>query len=229
MKITFLTLFPELFPSVLGVSVIGKAVEKGIVELNTVNIRDFGIGNYQKVDDAPAGGGNGMLMRPDVVFDSLQAAINLHPDISPTIILPSPKGKTYNQRDANELSVKKHLIIVCGRYEGIDDRFAEYCKERYDFMEFSIGNYILCGGEVAGMVICESVIRLIPEVLGNEESLTEESFSNSSANNIEHPQYTKPNSWNGIEIPEVLLSGNHKKIDQWKKEKSYALTKKSNT
>lgn len=213
MKIDILTLFPEMFLNFLGTSIVGRAVNKNIVQINCINIRDFSKDKHKRVDDYPFGGGPGMVMRPEPVYD----AINSVKDEDSKVIYLSPKGKTYNQEIAIKLSKEKHIILLCGHYEGIDNRIID----NYIDEEISIGDYILTGGEIPAMVVVDSVIRLLPGVLNNQESYIDDSYFNGL---LEYPIYTRPKIFNGIEVPEILLSGNHEKIEQWRKYESLKIT-----
>ena len=208
-----LTLFPQAYPGLLGMSVVGKALSNRIWELNVMNLRDFSYRNG-KVDDIPFGGGSGMVIKPDIV----DAAISSIPDNDLPKYCLSPRGMTFNQNIAFEISKQKGAIFVCGRYEGIDERVIKH----HNLKEISIGDYIISGGDLAAMVILDSVIRLMPKVIGNEESLYEESFNN---NLLEYPLYTKPRNWNNLQVPNVLVSGDHKKIKDWKIKQSEDITK----
>jgi len=213
MIIDILTLFPEMFQNVLNTSIIGKAIEKQLVNINCTNIRDFSEDKHNRVDDYPFGGGLGMVMKPEPIYHS----INSIKKENSRIIYLSPKGKLYNQEIAKELSKEQHIILLCGHYEGIDNRIVE----NYITDEISIGDYVLTGGEIAAMVILDSVTRLIPGVLSSEESYTEESHFNGL---LEYPQYTRPREFNGYKVPDVLLSGNHKMINNWRHFKSIETT-----
>ncbi len=209
-----LTLFPQAYPGLLGMSVVGKALRNRIWELNVMNLRDFSYRNG-KVDDIPFGGGSGMVIKPDIV----DAAISSIPDNDLPKYCLSPRGMTFNQNIAFEISKQKGAIFVCGRYEGIDERVIKH----HNLKEISIGDYIISGGDLAAMVILDSVIRLMPKVIGNEESLYEESFNN---NLLEYPLFTKPRNWNNLQVPNVLVSGDHKKIKDWKINQSESITRK---
>jgi len=212
MKFNILTLFPEMFEPVKQ-SIIGKAVEKNIVEINLINIRDFSKDKHKKVDDTPYGGGAGMVMRPDVVYDAYKS-IN---DAKTKVIYLSPQGKTLNQKMVEELSNEESLTLICGHYEGIDQRVLDKIVDE----EISIGDYVLTGGEMAAMVLVDAVSRYIPEVLSTE-SIKEESFSEGL---LEYPQYTRPEEFEGEKVPEVLISGHHENIEKWRKEESIRITK----
>ena len=215
-NVNILTLFPEIFPGSLDVSLLGKALRKKVWQINTINIRDFAINKQKSVDDTPYGGGAGMVMRPDIISLALESISNL--DL-PKICL-SAKGSKLTQSMAVKLSKESGLILLCGRYEGIDQRVIDY----NNFEEISIGDYVLPGGESAAIVLLESVLRLLPNVLGGENTLDEESFNNEML--LEYPHYTKPKEWKGIHVPEILVSGDHKKIQTWRNEKRLEITKK---
>lgn len=213
MKIDILTLFPEMFQGFLDISIIGRAVNCNIAKINCINIRDFSKDKHKRVDDYPFGGGPGMVMGPEPIFNAIEAIKSENS----RIIYLSPKGRTYNQKIANSLSLEEHLIMLCGHYEGIDNRIIE----NYIDDEISVGDYVLTGGEIAAMAVIDSVVRLLPGVLNNQESYMDESHYNGL---LEYPHYTRPRIFNGIEVPEVLLSGNHKKIDEWRKYQSLKIT-----
>ena len=214
MKFDVLTLFPEMFKS-LDESIIGKAKEKQLIEINLINIRDFSKDKHKKVDDTPYGGGAGMVIMPDVVYDAY-SSINQKENAK--VIYLSPQGKVLNQNKVKELSKENHLILLCGHYEGIDQRVLDEIVDE----EISIGDYVLTGGELPAMVLIDSVSRYIEGVL-NEESIKEESFSNKL---LEYPQYTRPEEFRGIKVPEVLISGHHENIKKWRNEKSLEITRK---
>ena len=214
MKFDILTLFPEMFSS-LEQSIIGRAVENGQISINLINIRDFSTDKHKKVDDTPYGGGAGMVMMPDVIYSAYKSLESS----DAKVIYMSPKGKTLNQEKVEELSKENHLIILCGHYEGIDQRVLDKIVDE----EISIGDYVLTGGEIPAMVLIDSVSRYVKGVL-KEDSIKEESFSNGL---LEYPQYTRPEIFQGERVPEVLLSGNHQEIDKWRKEKSLEITKKN--
>ena len=215
MKINVLTLFPEMFSAVTG-SILGKAAQKGLLEFNFINIRDFSNDKHSKADDYPFGGGPGMVMLADPIF----GALNSIDAKGKKILYMSPRGQVLNQELITELSQEGELTILCGHYEGVDQRVLDY----WEMEEVSIGDYVLTGGELAAMVLIDSVARLIPGVLAGEESAMEESIYSGL---LEYPQYTKPRSYEGMDVPEVLVSGNHKLIHLWKFEKSLELTKKN--
>ena len=212
MKVNILTLFPEMFPGFLGYSLAGKALEKGLWDLKITNIRDFSDDAYKTVDDVPFGGGAGMIMKVDVLDRALSAVYHGGP-----LYYMSPRGKTLTQERVVEMASFPEITIVCGRFEGIDERiFALYPME-----EVSIGDFVLSGGEPAALTMLDAVLRYLPSVLGNKESLSEESFSNGL---LEYPQYTRPQEYRGQTVPDVLLSGHHKNISLWRKAQSEALT-----
>lgn len=213
MKIDVLTLFPEMFTP-LNDSILGKAQEKNLLEINVINIRDFSADKHKKCDDYPFGGGAGMVMMAQPIcaaFDSIQKSDDT------LCIYMSPKGKKLNQNLVKELSARNHLVLLCGHYEGVDQRALDLCVD----MEVSIGDYVLTGGEIPAMALIDAVSRYVPEVLGSAESAQDESFSE---NLLEYPQYTRPQNFRGKEVPEVLVSGNHGKIDQWRREQKIIVT-----
>lgn len=206
MIIDVLTLFPDFFDDMLNWSIIGRAVENHIIEINSINIRDFSKNKHKKVDDYPFGGGPGMVMNPEPIYDAILSVKNM----DSKVIYLSPQGKKLNQKILNDLSKESHLILLCGHYEGIDNRIIE----NYVDEEISIGDFVLTGGEIPAMVLIDGITRLLPGVLSTDESFLDESHYNGI---LEHPQYTRPRVFNDLDVPEVLLSGNHKKIDDWKK------------
>lgn len=214
MKFDILTLFPEMFAP-LEQSIIGRAVENNRIEINLTNIRDFSKDKHKKVDDTPYGGGKGMVIRPDVVYDAYEAV----KDENAKVIYMSPKGKVLNQEKVKALSKENHLIILCGHYEGIDQRVLDEIVDE----EISIGDYVLTGGEIPAMVLVDSVSRYVEGVL-SEGSTSEESFSDGL---LEYPQYTRPEEFRGKKVPEVLISGHHENIKKWREEKSLEITKKN--
>lgn len=213
MKFDILTLFPDMFEN-LKQSIIGRAIEKNIININLINIRDFSKDKHKKVDDTPYGGGAGMVMKPDVVYSAYDSI----KDKNAKVIYMSPQGNTLNQKKVEELSKEEHLVILCGHYEGIDQRVLDKIVDE----EISIGDYVLTGGELPAMVLIDSVSRYVEGVL-KEDSIKEESFSNGL---LEYPQYTRPEVFEGEKVPEILLSGHHENIDKWRKEKSLEITKK---
>ncbi len=214
MKFDILTLFPEMF-NVFESSIIKRAKEKGIINIKVHNIRDFSTNKHLKVDDYPYGGGAGMVMQAEPIYDAIDYVKNLY-GYQPYTIYLSPRGRVFKQEIAKELSCKEHILFLCGHYEGIDERVMEIVDE-----EMSIGDFVLTGGEIPTMVIIDSVSRLIEGVLGKNESYEDESFSDSL---LEYPQYTRPEDFRGMKVPEVLLSGHHGKINQWRREMSLKTT-----
>ena len=212
MKITILTLFPEMFTSYLSSSIIKRAIAKGIVSFELINIRDFTLDKHHRVDNPPVGGGAGLIMMCQPIYDALQSCKTE----SSKIYLTSPRGKTFNQQKALEMSKEEHLIFICGHYEGIDERINKYVDEN-----ISLGDFILTGGEVAVMTMADSITRLIQGVI-SDESIVEESFSSDT---LEYPQYTKPREFRGMAVPEILLSGDHAKIDRWRLEEAVRVTR----
>ena len=213
MKFDVLTLFPEMFKP-LEESIIGRAKENKQIEINLINIRDFSKDKHKHVDDTPYGGGAGMVMKPDVVYDAYKS---LKSDDAKVVYL-TPQGKTLNQQKVEELSKEEHLILLCGHYEGIDQRAIDVIQPE----EISVGDYVLTGGELPAMVLIDAVSRYVEGVL-NKESIQEESFANGL---LEYPQYTRPEVFEGIKVPDVLLSGNHQNIEKWRKEQSLIITKR---
>lgn len=211
---SIITLFPEAFPGTLGLSLIGKALNDGVWSLETVDLRAFGQGPHRQVDDTPAGGGAGMVLKADVVAAALDSALDRR--AIPKLLL-SPRGKPLTQERARKWAAGPGLVLLCGRFEGVDERVIEARA----LEEISVGDAVLAGGEAAAMVLLESVVRLLPGVLGNEASLAEESFEGGL---LEHPQYTRPREWEGRTIPDVLLSGDHAKIAAWRRARREALT-----
>jgi len=214
MKIDILTLFPGMF-SCLNESILGRAQEKNLLEINVVNIRDFSKDKHKKCDDAPFGGGAGMVMMAQPICDAFDS-LDITEDSCRIYV--SPKGKRLDQNLVKELAQKKHLVLLCGHYEGVDQRALDLNID----MEVSIGDYVLTGGEIPAMVIIDSVSRFVPEVLGSAQSAEDESFSD---NLLEYPQYTRPQNFRGLEVPQILLSGNHGKIDEWRYNQKVEITK----
>ena len=242
MLISIITLFPEMFAPILNTSILGRAQKKSKIEFELINLRDYGEGPHQIVDDRPYGGGVGMVLKADILAKAVRKGLgarvqgidknkNTKPQTlnpKPCIILTSASGVPFKQQKAQELSKLDHLILVCGHYEGVDQRFID----KYVDLEISIGDYILTGGELAAMVIIDSITRLIPGVLEKPEAVLNESFSNYTLNPnphtlLEHPHYTRPEEFEGLKVPEVLLSGNHGEVDKWRAEKSLEKTKKA--
>lgn len=218
MKFEILTLFPQMFEPIINESIIGRAIKNNIIEVNITNIRDFSTDKHRRVDDYPYGGGNGMVMQPQPIYDAYINVINSYEN-KPKLIYMTPSGKLFNQEIATELSNEDNLIILCGHYEGIDQRVIDEIVDE----EISIGDYVLTGGEIPAMVLIDAVSRLVPRVLGNDESSEEESFSNGL---LEYPQYTRPVEWNERTVPEVLVSGHHANIKKWQHEEAIKRTKK---
>lgn len=220
MLITIVTIFPEMFPGALAYSLAGKNLGK-LWDLRTVDIREFAHDKHKKVDDTPYGGGNGMLMKPDVVHDAMKYALSFYAN-QPEILFMSPKGTPFSNQIANTLSKNPNgIIILCGRYEGIDQRVIDYWKANHDLKEISIGDYILFGGEIPAMVVIDSCLRFVPGMMGNSESVNDESFA---IDLLEYPQYTKPAIWEKYNVPSVLLSGNHEEIASWRIAQSKQIT-----
>jgi tRNA (guanine37-N1)-methyltransferase len=217
MKIDVLTLFPEMFAGVFGHSILKKAAEKQAVQYNVINFREFSDNKHQTVDDYPYGGGAGMVLKPQPIFDAVEALTNKNEEKKSRVILLCPQGERLNQKKAEELAEEKHLIFICGHYEGYDERIREHIVTD----EISIGDYVLTGGELGAMVIIDSVVRLLPEVLGNEESHQKDSFSTGL---LEHPHYTRPADFRGMKVPDVIISGNHKNIEEWRAKESLRRT-----
>ena len=218
MKFKILTLFPEMFPGPLAHSISGKALSKKLFEIEVINIRDFSNNKSNSVDEKPFGGGAGMIIKPDVMQNALDYATKDNIK-NKKIIFLSPGGQTVNTDVVNKLVTFNELVIICGRYEGIDERFLKYNA----IEEYSIGDFILSGGEIPSIILIDTCVRLIPEVLGNKNSLKSESFQNHL---LEYPQYTKPSNWMGLKVPEVLLNGNHSEISNWRLSESIKKTKK---
>lgn len=213
MKISILTLFPEMF-QVFDYSIIGKAQEKNIVEIECINIRDYTKNKHKKVDDYPYGGGAGMVMAPQPIIDSIRACKKNN---NGKVIFLGPRGKTFNQEISRELAAEEELIFLCGHYEGIDERVYKHID-----MEISLGDFVLTGGEMAAIPIIDSILRFVPNVLGKAESYAEESFSDGL---LEYPQYTRPEEYEGDSVPQVLLSGHHENIRKWRRKQSILITK----
>ncbi|MGA7116169.1 MAG: tRNA (guanosine(37)-N1)-methyltransferase TrmD [Hyphomicrobium sp.] len=214
-RVSVLTLFPDMFPGPLGVSLVGQALAAGLWSLTTLQIRDFGLGKHRQVDDTPAGGGAGMVLRADVLGPALDAARSGNPD-APLIYL-SPRGRPLNQDLAKDLAAGPGAVLLAGRFEGIDERVIA----GRELLEVSIGDYVLSGGELAAMVLIDTCVRLLPGVLGAADSLASESFESGL---LEYPHYTRPREWEGKSIPDVLLSGDHKAIEAWRRAESLRVT-----
>jgi tRNA (guanine37-N1)-methyltransferase len=220
------TIFPELFPQILAKSITGEALNKNLWKLDIINIRDYGFDARKTVDDAPFGGGAGMVFRPDVLYNALDKNISKNVKKN-KIIYPSPRGKVFNQKMAQELSQESEINIVCGRYEGIDQRIIDI----FEIEEISIGDYVVSGGEIASYVLIDAILRNVKGVLGKEQSLEQESFGNIKNNDyeflLEYPHYTRPASFLGQEVPEILLSGHHANIEKWRLQKAEEITQKN--
>lgn len=213
LRIDIVTLFPEIFFGPLNSSIVGRAREKKLVEINAINLRDFTHDRHQTVDDVPYGGGPGMLMKADVLSEAVLSLKK--PDTM--VILTGPRGKKFDQKMARELAGKTHLVIICGHYEGVDERVRQLLVDR----EVSIGDYILTSGNLAAMVMTDAVVRLLPGALGDDASGEDESFESGL---LEYPQYTRPPEFNGLKVPDVLLSGDHKKIAKWRRAEAMRIT-----
>lgn len=214
MKIQVITLFPDMFTGVLGNSMLWKASDKGIVEYSTIDLREFGIGPRRMVDDTPYGGGDGMLLKPEPLVAAIERAKQNDPEAQ--VFLPTPRGEVYKQSTAKTLAADgRGMIIICPRYEGYDERVTKWVDQ-----QFCIGSYVLTGGELPAMILIDSVVRLLPGVLGGELSAEIESFQQDDKN-IEFPQYTRPSEFQGMAVPEVLLNGHHAEIDDWRNSHSY--------
>ncbi|MFB4167520.1 tRNA (guanosine(37)-N1)-methyltransferase TrmD [Virgibacillus sp. JSM 102003] len=216
MHIDVLTLFPEMLSGVLNSSILKKAYEKEKFSYSLINFRDYTENRHYKVDDYPYGGGAGMVLTPQPVFDAVDAVVRDRPT-KPRVVLMCPQGEPYNQKKAEELAKEEHLVFICGHYEGYDERI----REQLVTDEISIGDYVLTGGELGAMVVIDSVVRLLPDVLGNKESAPEDSFSTGL---LEHPQYTRPANFRGMKVPDILLSGDHAKIKAWRRKESLKRT-----
>ncbi len=218
MKVDILTLFPEMLEAVLKTSIIGRAEEKGLISVNCVQIRDFAFNKHRQVDDYPYGGGQGMVMQAEPIFKAYESVTD-GLSYKPKTIYLSPQGKTFRQSTAKKLSKEKHLVFLCGHYEGVDQRVLDEIVD----MEISIGDFVLTGGEIAAMAVVDATARMIPGVLSSESSFSDESHF---AGLLEYPQYTRPAIWHDVAVPEVLQNGNHKLIEEWKRKKSIENTYK---
>ncbi len=216
------TLFPELFPGPLAASITGAALNKNIWSLKAINIRDYALDERKTVDDTPYGGGAGMVLKPDIIANAIESNITLK---TTKLIYLSPRGKKFTQETAVELAKQQEIALLCGRYEGVDQR----AIDQLQMEEISIGDYVLSGGEMAAYVVIDAILRNVTGVLGKEESLHEESFNQAAnfANLLEYPHYTRPATWRGITVPEVLTSGNHKEINNWRKQQAILTTQKN--
>ncbi|MBO1003828.1 tRNA (guanosine(37)-N1)-methyltransferase TrmD [Pseudogracilibacillus auburnensis] len=216
MHIDILTLFPEMLDGAFNSSILKRALDKEEFHYNLINFRDFSANKHKKVDDYPYGGGAGMVLTPQPIFDAVQFAKEQRHS-KPRVILMCPQGETYTQKKAEELAKEDHLIMICGHYEGYDERIRKYLVTD----EISIGDYVLTSGEIGALVVVDSVVRLLPNVLGNVESAKQDSFSTGL---LEHPHYTRPADYNGMKVPAVLLQGHHAEIDKWRKKESLRRT-----
>jgi tRNA (guanine37-N1)-methyltransferase len=216
MRVDVITLFPELFVSFLDTSFVGRAIERDILQVRFRSPREFGLGKHQSVDDTPYGGGSGMVMRVDVMVAAMESM-----DMEPRArrVLLTPQGKRFDQTIAARLANEQALMLICGRYEGFDERIRNYVDE-----ELSLGDFVMTGGEVAAMAVIEATVRLLPGVLGNEESTHEESHAPATGGMLEYPQYTRPVEFRGERVPEILQSGHHAQIDKWRKDQSLERT-----
>lgn len=214
-----LTLFPDMFRAVLGDSIINRAAERGLIELHFTDIRDYTKNKHRKVDDYPYSGGGGMLMTPQPIYDAYMS-ITEGLDYKPYTIYMSPRGRVFNQQTACDLSKMKHIVLLCGHYEGVDQRVLDMLVDS----EISIGDYVLTGGEIPAMAVIDAVSRMLPGVLANEKSYSDESHFSGL---LEYPQYTRPEEFMGVKIPEVLISGHHANIDRWKREEALKITLKN--
>lgn len=217
MRFHILTLFPEMVEQGLHTSIIGRAVEKGILSIETVNIRDYTIEKHKKVDDYPYGGGAGMVMQAQPIYDAFQSVVEKI-GYRPRTVYLTPQGATFHQTMAKEYATEEELILLCGHYEGIDERVLEEIVTDY----VSIGDYVLTGGELGAMILVDAISRMVPGVLSNQESGSTESFE---GNLLEYPQYSRPEEWRGKKVPSILLSGDHKKVEEWRREQSILRTR----
>lgn len=243
MRIDIITIFPDYF-SPLQLSLIGKAIADGLLDVRIHDLRDWTHDRHRTVDDTPYGGGAGMVMKPEPWGEALDAVLASHPEPPlasddparcvartagpprrPVLIVPTPAGHLFNQSLAGELAAAPALVFACGRYEGIDRRVVEWADDHFDVRELSLGDYVLNGGEVAALAMIEAIVRLIPGVIGNPESLVQESHSDAAHGMLEYPVYTKPAVWRGLRVPDVLLSGHHGRVAQWRSQLSFDITR----
>ena len=223
MKLDYVTIFPDYF-SPLTLSLVGKAVESGILQISVHDLRDWAHDVHRSVDDTPVGGGAGMVMKPEPWGEALDELLRGGSDRT-CLVIPTPGGDLFTQNQACELAGYERLIFACGRYEGIDARVAQYARGLVEVRELSLGDYVLNGGEVAALAMTEAIVRLLPGVIGNPESLQEESHSGTLEHLLEYPVYTKPASWRGMDVPEILLTGHHANIARWRREQAEELTR----
>ncbi|MEY8371306.1 tRNA (guanosine(37)-N1)-methyltransferase TrmD [Aerococcaceae bacterium 50-4] len=216
MQIDVLSLFPEMFEGPMNSSIIGKAQEKGVANIDITDFRKFAVNKHGHVDDYPYGGGAGMLLRVDPINDALEEIAENHPDSKKRVILMDPAGERFTQKHAESFAEDDHLIFICGHYEGYDERIRSYVTD-----EISVGDYVLTGGELGAMIVIDATVRLLEDAVGNEESITGDSFSTGL---LEYPQYTRPAEYKGMKVPDVLMSGNHAKIADWKAKESLRRT-----
>ncbi|MGC8834421.1 MAG: tRNA (guanosine(37)-N1)-methyltransferase TrmD [Armatimonadota bacterium] len=216
MRVDIITIFPEMVRSAASFSILGRAQEKGLLDFHAVDLRNYTTDRHRTTDDAPFGGGAGMVMKPEPIFAAVEHAVAQGPG-RPRVVLTSPRGRKYNQLLAEELAREPHIVIICGRYEGVDERVCQQLVTD----EISIGDYVLTGGELAALVILDSVVRLLPGALGDEESAVHESFSSGL---LEHPHYTRPAEFRGMKVPEVLLTGDHQVVRRWQRKEALRVT-----
>lgn len=222
MRIDVVSIFPEYLDA-LNLSLLGKAQEIGLIEIQVHDLRDHTFDRHRTVDDTPYGGGAGMVMKPEPWALALENILQTSPIEKPVLIVPTPSGEVFGQQAAHELAEMEHLVFACGRYEGIDERMFHWAREHFEVRLMSLGDYVLNGGEVAALAMIEAIGRLVPGVVGNPESLVEESHSDEGL--LEYPVYTKPSSWRGYDVPDILLSGDHAKIAAWRKEQQLERTR----
>lgn len=223
MRIDVVSIFPEYLRA-LNLSLLGKAQEAGLIEIQVHDLRVHTFDRHKTVDDTPYGGGAGMVMKPEPWALALEQVLSASPVATPTLIVPTPSGEVFSQPAAHELAKVEHLVFACGRYEGIDERMFHWAREHFDVRLMSLGDYVLNGGEVAALAMIEAIGRLVPGVVGNPDSLVEESHGEDGL--LEYPVYTKPSSWRGYDVPEVLLSGDHAKIAAWRREQQEERTRR---
>ncbi|MGA4669859.1 tRNA (guanosine(37)-N1)-methyltransferase TrmD [Propionibacteriaceae bacterium Y1923] len=225
MRIDVVSIFPDYFAP-LGLSLVGKAIEAGLLQVDVHDLRQWTHDRHHTVDDTPYGGGAGMVMKPEPWGEALDHLLgDSVPDEDTVLVFPSPSGERFSQPIATDLSTRQRLVFACGRYEGIDRRVVEHARGRVQVRELSLGDYVLNGGEVATLAMVEAVVRLVPGVIGNPESLQEESHSEGNDGLLEYPVYTKPPQWRGLDVPEVLFSGHHARIAAWRREQALELTR----